>query len=335
MFSNVVVPPAFKNIAEMTLPESETMSFDSPVYSGHLPDPFAFAAEGVYWAVGTETDNSKRDRVLPMVRSTDLIHWEPVGDVLVTIDETRGDSFWAPEVAEDGGRYYLYYAAGKGGHVIRVAVSDRPQGPYLDCGRPLVDKTVVPFSIDGHCFRDDDGQRYFFYAVDFADTENGQRAGTSIVMDRMKSMTELAGEPMTVIRAQHDWQLFQADREMYGRRWDWFTIEGPFVKKHEDKYYCFYSAGCFGNGTYGADYLVADSVLGPWRDEGINEGARFLFSIPGKVIGPGHFSILTTQDGKDLVVYHAWNREMTMRQMHVTPLLWTPAGPRCEGFEGR
>ena len=50
---------------------------------------------------------------------------------------------------------------------------------------------------------------------------------------------------------------------------------------------------------------------------------------PGHVRGPGHHSIVTGPDGRDWVVYHAWNEAMTVRQLCVDPLRWTPSGPRC------
>ena len=34
-------------------------------------------------------------------------------------------------------------------------------------------------------------------------------------------------------------------------------------------------------------------------------------------------------DGRDWVVYHAWDAAMKVRQMCVDPLVWTPEGPRC------
>jgi GH43 family beta-xylosidase len=118
---------------------------------------------------------------------------------------------------------------------------------------------------------------------------------------------------------------------MYDQVWDWHTIEGPFARKHEGRYYCFYSAGRWENDTYGVDYCVADHVLGPYSDEGNESGPRVLKTIPGQVIGPGHNSIVTGPDGSDYIVYHAWDKDMKARQMFIDRLIWTAEGPRCEG----
>jgi GH43 family beta-xylosidase len=148
---------------------------------------------------------------------------------------------------------------------------------------------------------------------------------------RMKSMTELEDEGRVVLRARSDWQRFQANRPMYERIWDWHTLEGPFVRKHEGRYYCFYSGGRWENESYGVDYGVAEHVLGPFSDEGNESGARVLHTIPNRLIGPGHSSIVAGPDGDDYIAYHAWDKDMKARQMFIDRLSWTPNGPRCEG----
>src|SRR3712207_6961952 len=50
-----------------------------------------------------------------------------------------------------------------------------------------------------------------------------------------------------------------ADRPMYGEIYDWHTLEGPCVRKHENRYYCFYSGGRWETDSYGVDYGVARS----------------------------------------------------------------------------
>jgi GH43 family beta-xylosidase len=79
------------------------------------------------------------------------------------------------------------------------------------------------------------------------------------------------------------------------------------------------------------DWLEADSVFGPWREIGCERGPQFMRSVPG-VIGPGHHSMVVTPDGVDHVVYHAWNKEMTDRQMCVDRLDWADARPTVKRF---
>jgi len=157
------------------------------------------------------------------------------------------------------------------------------------------------------------------------------RAGTALMVAPMKSMTELNGEGTVVLRARSDWQRFESERSMYGRVWDWHTLEGPAVCKHDGNYYCFYSGGRWENDTYGVDYGVADKIIGPYSDAGNEKGPRVLRTVPNHVIGPGHNTVIAGPDETDFIVYHAWDPEMKMRRMFVDELLWTPDGPRCQG----
>jgi beta-xylosidase len=311
----------------------------NPVYDEYLADPFCFYYKGWYYAVGTGKAEcyspSFTGPVVPMVKSRDLRSWESVGRVL----ELPADPmicFWAPEIAVHDGRFYMYYhpclAGGKLGYHIRVAVADRPEGPYRDIGKPLSDPARNPFAIDSHPFRDDDGQWYLFYATDFLDFNEHTFRGTALVVDRLKTMTELEGNPRVVMRAHWPWQRYEANQTNYGVTADWYTLEGPTVRKRNGRYYCFYSGGCYKNESYGVDWLEADTIFGPWREVGCERGPQLMRSVPGQVIGPGHHSIVTSPEGIDHVVYHAWNETMTDRQMCVDRLDWKAGVPSIDRF---
>jgi beta-xylosidase len=306
----------------------------APVFDRYFADPFVWLADGVYYAVGTGDVDSKTidggPGVFQLLRSTDLRTWTPVAAAMERLEPEFGDSYWAPEVAWAEGRYWLYYSVGREdkGHHLRVAQSERPEGPYRDTGTFLTDPFTCPFAIDASPFQDDDGQWYLFYALDFLDDADGGCVGTGIVVDRLRSMTTLAGELRVVARAKYDWQRFLSNRIMYGRRFDWYTVEGPCVRKRLGKYWCLFSTGRWENETYGVDWAVSNNVEGPWEFSNETGGARLLRTIPGRIMGPGHNSLVTAPDGTELIVYHAWDPEMTARRMFVQPIEWTDSGPR-------
>ncbi len=342
---------------------AERRTYTNPVYAGYFADPFAWEHGGTYYAIGTgapeaagQVDIAVDQRVeenrnttvaasvdkvgkitvasvFPLLYSEDFVTWQFAGYALVRPDPALGDSFWAPEVAYCDGIFYLYYSVGweDKQHQLRVATSEHPLGPYHDIGSPLL-QTDPPFAIDPHPFRDGDGQWYLFYACDFLDTAAGARSGTALKVDRLVNMTQLAGESRVVLRARSDWQRFLASRSMYGGIYDWHTLEGPCVRKHAGRYYCFYSGGRWETESYGVDYGVADTVMGDYSDAGNESGPRVLRSIPDRVLGPGHNSIVVSPDHQDeYIVYHAWNQSKTKRQMCLDKLIWTPDGPRCLG----
>jgi beta-xylosidase len=313
-------------------------TYRNPVHPEYFADPFVWRHGDVYYAVGTgarEASGHVGDRVFPLLGSDDLVSWKPLQPALLRLDPALGDSYWAPEVAFESGTFFLYYSVGfqDREHQLRVAASDRPEGPYRDQG-PLLEPGVCPFAIDPHPFRDDDGRFYLFYARDFLDTDSrgGTRAGTALVVRALEGMTRLAADEHLVMRARWDWQRFQADRPMYGGTYDWHTLEGPSVLKHDGRYHCFYSGGRWETTSYGVDYGTAAKVTGPYDDDNGGVGPRVLRTVADRALGPGHNSFVRGPDGHaDWVVYHAWDVAMTARRMCIDPLLWTPEGPRCDG----
>jgi beta-xylosidase len=325
------------------------MTYKNPIYRGYFADPFVWKHESRYYAVGTgpisdeptagEADFTTykiggKEMAIPLLVSDDLVNWKLHGGALEVPSFASGAVFWAPEVAYAEGKFYLYFSFATEGlkHKLSVAVSEDPRGPYRFAGTLLSDSDDCSFAIDAHAFKDDDGKWYLFYARDFLDFDPKVRAGTALVMDELVGMTRLAGKHRTVLRAKCEWQRFQANREMYGGVYDWHTLEGPCVRKRNGVYYCFYSGGCYQGESYGVDYGVANRVWGPYSDEGNESGARVLKTVPGKVIGPGHHSIVVGPDDRtDFIVYHAWDLQMTGRRMCIDKLEWTAEGPRCAG----
>lgn len=316
--------------------------YSNPVYAGSMPDPSVIRHKGYYYAFGTTGRSRLEDgRIFTVLRSKNLVDWEKLGGALIPPSENRKLQYWAPDVTFEKGKFYLYYSMGgvePEKFELRVATSDKPEGPYADVGSKLVDCEDNRFTIDSYPFKDTDGQWYLFYAKNFTNEIPGAlpgtavHPGTAIVVDRLLDMTRLAGECEVVVRAKYDWTLYEANRRMdvYGRTFDWHTIEGPCVVKHDGRYYCFYSGSNWQSERYGVDYVVADSPMGPYTGQGYS--ARVLHGIPGKVRGPGHHSIALGPGGRSqYIVYHAWDPGMKERQLCVDRLIWTPEGPRCDG----
>ncbi len=304
------------------------VSYTNPVFDQYFADPFVLHHEGQYYAYGTGPLSSD-GRAFPVLRSSDLVNWKQHGWALIP---PGGDEYWAPEVAFYDGTFYMYYSAhGIDGqdHQLRVATSRDPLGPFRDAGKVLIPDQ--PFTIDAHPFQDQDGQWYLFYSRDFLTLEDIYRVGTGIVVDRLVDMFTLAGEPWVVIRPHADWQLFKAQRTMYGAVYDWHTIEGPALRFHNGHYYCFYSGGAWEHDNYGVSYVVADHPMGPYQLPSTGEQV-LLRSAPGYLIGPGHNSFTESPNGsQEYIVYHAWDPGMTARRMCIDKLTWDQDTPVIHG----
>lgn len=274
-----------------------------------FPDPFVWKVDDVWFAIAT--GRSGDGRAFPMLSSTDFVNWAPLPGAMLPV-EGVGEDYWAPEVAQINGVWTLFYSVGLGdkGHHLRMATSDRPEGPYFDSERPILDPRGCPFAIDAHPYEDEKGRWWLFYARDLLD---GPRPGTSIVVAPLGGDLSLPEDFQVVARADSDWQIYARNREIYGRSLNWHTLEGPSTVKRDGVLYLFYSGGNWTNATYGVDWLTAPGVEGPWRSERV-ETPRLLRS-GGPLIGPGHNSFVEGPDGETWTAFHAWNEARTQREM--------------------
>jgi len=287
-------------------------------------------AEG-YFAFGTDGPDRyafhQSQKEFPVLYSPDLKHWDfETGalEIPKTIEELH---FWAPEVAENNGTFYLYYSAGgiEGqDHKIRVAISKSPRGPYEGEDKPLI--ANEPFTIDAQPFQDpitDDW--YLFFAKDFFQYPTG----TGIAVIRLEdTLTKTKGDIIPLLRGHADWQIYERNRFWYDKTWPtWFCVEGPFVIHRHNKYWMFYSGGNWHASEYGVGCAVAETVTGPYKD--IYAGPGVLTTGNG-LYGPGHCSIVVGPDDNDYICFHAWDAQYTARRFHIAPLEWTDRGPKAK-----
>lgn len=284
----------------------------NPVYEHDFPDPYVFKFCGEYWAICTGYWHD--GGVFGLLHSRDLVHWKDYGSA-VNPPPFDQPCYWAPEIFYDNGKFYLYYSVGNEEDMeIRVAVADHPAGKYVDSGYRL---THQKFAIDAHVFVDEDNSRWLFYATDFLEHTH---IGTGTVRDRMLSPFQLEGKPQPVSRARYDWQVYDPVRASKGNV-RWHTIEGSFVLKRKGVYYQMFSGGNWQNPTYGVSFAKTRDLLAPGEWEQFSDGEKILpilMTIPGKVVGPGHNSVVRGTDNFQLFcVYHRWAEDLRGRLLAI------------------
>jgi GH43 family beta-xylosidase len=288
--------------AERDAKRAET--YLNPVHARDFPDPFVLKFAGEYFAYCTGFWHDAR--CFGVMRSRDLVAWEELAGALAPLPGGH-TCYWAPEVSYRNGKFLMYYSVGNETLMqVRVAVAKRPEGPFVDSGHTL---THEEFAIDPHVFVDEDGARYLFYATDFL---THTHVGTGTVVDRMLDDFTLAGRPRPVTRALYDWQVYDPERkEKKGARWH--TVEGPFVLKRKGLYYEMFSGGNWQNVSYGVSYAVSDRILRDDEWEQHADGVKvlpILRTIPEKVVGPGHNSVVRGPDNQQLFcIYHRWTEQ--------------------------
>jgi hypothetical protein len=192
-------------------------TFSNPLPGAVLGDPFVLPWRGRFYLFGTNDGPPLSDgRAIPVLRSEDLIHWEPLGGALVPAEQ--GADHWAPEVMAWNGKFYMVVSFGdveRVGHALWVAVAERPEGPYRLEKR--MSEPSEAFSIDGAWLLDDDGRLYLYRCLDFVE-EAAPPHGTGIVVQPMRDPLTPGGPARTVLRAHAPWHLFEASRVMPSTR---------------------------------------------------------------------------------------------------------------------
>ncbi|MGI9107225.1 MAG: family 43 glycosylhydrolase [Pyrinomonadaceae bacterium] len=264
-------------------------SYTNPALAGDYPDPSVIRVGADYWATATSSDWAPE---FPILHSRDLVNWRIVGAVFHKRPAWSIGNYWAPEISQDRGRFYIYYTAKKkdGPLCVAVATARRPQGPYTDHG-PLVCQEVG--SIDGYPIRDERGRRYLLWKED----GNSREQPTPIWAQPLSADgTRLVGERQEVLRNTDKWEKHAT--LPYGD-----LIEGPAVVRRKGWFYMFYSGNfcCARECNYMVGVARSRKLLGPWEKNPANP----ILAGNDAWKCPGHGSIVSDARGRDYLLYHA------------------------------
>lgn len=222
-------------------------------------------------------------------RSTDLTNFTKEKAVK-KIEWVSGD-YWAPEVYEVNGRYYMFFTGRwkeNGSLRMGVAIADEPQGPYEDAvGGPMFDFGYAV--IDGTLVYDDAGIPYMIYSRDCSENVVGPYHESHLYgVQLTEDLLSTVGEPVLLTKPDTAWEFMSGDY-----RWN----EGPAVLKHDGKYYLFYSANCYAEKEYALGVAVADHPMGPYTKQANNPVLNYIESGDKVIVsGPGHNSFFTVGD---------------------------------------
>ncbi|HEX9932846.1 MAG TPA: glycoside hydrolase family 43 protein [Allosphingosinicella sp.] len=286
----------------------------------NFPDPFVTRFGGTHHAYATGNQIGGGQMNVQLVRSRGLTGWSqpieafPAANLPSWVDR-RHPQVWAPEVMEIAGRYVLYFNARHATltrterppdgprvmqrHCLGAAVADRPEGPFLGTGEPLVCAEFGEGVIDASAFRDGDSL-YLYYK----DDGNCCGRGSAIYVQGLSADGLAALGPPTRLIANNDSPEVHDD-------WEWLVVEAPTMVRRGRDYYLFYTGNFFGNKNYSVAYLRCASPRGPCTDLGENP---ILWSHPEtSLVGPGHQSVLERR-GRTYVFFHGWNEDPDARE---------------------
>lgn len=271
-------------------------------------------------------------------QSSDLEHWKWVGRVFETEPDwarTTVPGFtghlWAPDVFEKDGKYYLYYsvsAFGKNTSAIGVATSetldpDSPDYGWVDHGPVL---QSVPHrdhwnAIDPAIIEDDDGTLWMSFGSFWQGLKLVKLADNLVAVAEPQEWHSLAKRPRTPGTS--------ADTAGDG------AIEAPYIFHKGDWYYLFVSFDkcCRGmESTYKIMVGRSKSVTGPYVDRDgtpmLEGGGTLVLEGNDDWVALGHNAAYTFDDGKDWLVFHAYETADEARQkLRLLPIAWDDGWP--------
>ncbi len=235
-----------------------------------------------------------------------------------------GRQMWAPDAAEKGGKYFLYFPAKDKQDVFRigVAVSSSPIGPFKAEPTPIEGS----FSMDPAVFVDTDGQAYMYFGGIWGGQLQRWASGSYVPKDTYPAndqpaltpkIAKMNGDMLGFAEKPRDVRILDEQGQPLktgdnARRF----FEASWLHKYKGKYYFSYSTG----DTHFIVYGTGDSPYGPFTYRG-----RILEPVLGWT---NHHSIVEFK-GKWYLFYHDCqlsNGKTHLRNVKVTELKYRDDG---------
>lgn len=304
--------------------EETSKTYKNPVFEPVLADPSVLKVGDFFYAYGTEDNwgNEGGHKLVPIVKSTNLVDWELVGTAFPSKPSWKNDGgIWAPDVVKVGDEFFMYYSYSTWGDPnpgIGLAIASKPEGPFIDQGKFFLSQEIgVTNSIDAF-YIEEEGKKYLFWG----------------------SFHGIYG-----IELSEDGKSINGEKFQIGHN----HLEATYIHKKDGKFYYFGSEGscCDGaNSTYGIRVAVSDNIRGPYLDKNGNDIKSGNF---GEIIlsgnteafgfaGPGHNGHIMTDDkGQDWMLYHAIPKNnpklqngASRRPLMLDKIIWKEGWPTIE-----
>jgi len=274
-----------------------------------IRDPFVLrvAAERHYYLFGTTDKNAWNGpgTGFDCYRSRDLAEWEgPIAAFRPPSDFWATTQFWAPEVHEFRGHFYMlatFKAPGvhRGTQVLKA---DRAEGPFA----PWSDGPVTPRHwecLDGTLHVDETGAPWMVFCHEWLQVGDGEIVAIRLSDDLRRA----ADEPELLFRASSaPWA--RPHQNDYEGHWspafpkppgDFFVTDGPFLHRAEDSsLFMLWSSNGAQGYAMGLARSASGAVHGPWLQE-----PEPLWAHDG-----GHGMIFRSFDEKLFVTLHQPNQ---------------------------
>lgn len=269
---------------------AHAQQYRNPILFSDYSDPDVLCDGKYFYLVASTFEFSPG---LPILRSTDLVHWTILTHALPTLTmdpkynlqggNRYGRGVWAPALRKHNNTFFLFFPTPDEG--IFVTTAKQLAGPWT----PPVAVLAGPNLEDPCPFWDDDGTAWLVHS------RTG--AGPLILHQMSPDGTRLLDDGKVIVQ----------DREHLP------TLEGPKLYKRNGWYYIF---APFGGVSTGAQVtLRSRSIGGPYEQQvSLHQGSS-------AINGPHQGGWVTAPDGRDWFV-HFQSRGAHGRIVHLEPMRW-------------
>ncbi len=279
-------------------------------------------------------------RGIPMLTSPDLINWKANERVFeanpawIAREVPEARDIWAPDISFRDGKYWLYYAVSTfGSNLSAIGLATNttlerasPNYRWEDQGMVIKSEPVPPDTpnayncIDANYVMDTQGRSWLAFGSFWSghkifelDPRTGKALGGT------PKVHHIAGRPV-------------GDGGNFNR------IEAPFLIHRNGWYYQFVSYDSCCKGVDSSYYTVVGrsrSLLGPYVDSKgrrLNDGYGDVILMADREgkdrwRGPGHNGYLQNDNGRDYMVYHAYDAQDNGRsKLRIAPVVWSASG---------
>ncbi|WP_307322280.1 glycoside hydrolase family 43 protein [Evansella vedderi] len=274
-----------------------------------IRDPFVFTnkKDGKYYLFGSTDKNIWGPGTgFDVYVGEDLENWDgPYPVFRPDEDFYSEENFWAPEVHEYNGRYFMFATFFRKDNQHRgtgILVSDSLMGPF----KPHSAGPVTPknwFSLDGTLFIDEEGLPWMVFCHEWVQVEDGEICAVRLSED----LKESVGEPIVLFRASEaPWPT--SFKHKTRKSPNNYVTDGTFMFRASNGELLMLWAS-FVNNVYaqGISRSSSGEITGPWiHDE------KPIYHDDG-----GHGMVFKTFEGNLMLTLHSPNKTPLERPIFI------------------
>ncbi|MFN8438450.1 MAG: family 43 glycosylhydrolase [Cytophagales bacterium] len=277
-------------------------TYVNPILPGDHPDQTLMRVGGDFYSTGS---NFHFTPYLPILHSTDLMHWEVIARVIpptssIPNNDSPSAGTWQGALAQFGGKFWVYFSNNAGGGQYFCNATNM-KGPWSSPTK--VNTNTGVYGYDNSVFVDDDGTPYLLL-------KNGQ------ANNGLQKLDPTTGQP-TGSALNMNWVNAN-------NIYSW--AEGPVMCKRNGRYYMFVA----GNVT-GGQYVLSSAKLSNVESDWTRHGNFWQTATSaGGFTGPNHITQpILLDDGTWWCLSHAYDNggwEGQGRQSHLHKVVWDANG---------